>query len=284
MKKLIYGRLFFTLVGMIIVGCQKENTIQPNGRTNTSSESLSSYLKVAGEEHNRGLDYVYEQLKAEKVNLKSIRNDKSTVLRLSKNYTKQFLEKSEVTFVKQNIENTTKEMDISFALVSKKENSSSMRKNGETNKLWSYTIEDSLSFKQKELLTMLSNAVDDNSLDLQQILKVFEDVKIRAKTECSQEEYYVILAAIEIGKSSLTYWFNNHDKWIDLANEGQARQMATSFNWREVGKVDVASGVGAAAATGVVALFGPVGWGVFAGATLGGAVGGSVTDIILQLW
>lgn len=56
------------------------------------------------------------------------------------------------------------------------------------------------------------------------------------------------------------------------------------FSWKQVGKMDVASGVGAAATVGVANFFGPTGWAVFGAATLKGAGGGSVTDAILQVW
>jgi len=63
-----------------------------------------------------------------------------------------------------------------------------------------------------------------------------------------------------------------------------AKACDSGFSWKQVGRIDIASGVGAAATVGVANFFGPTGWAVFGAATLGTAVGGSVTDAILQVW
>lgn len=66
MKKLIYGGLFLALIGMVIVGCQKENQfddISPKNNTNTYSpinktNTYTNYMEFVGEEHNIFLDKV----------------------------------------------------------------------------------------------------------------------------------------------------------------------------------------------------------------------------------
>ena len=63
-----------------------------------------------------------------------------------------------------------------------------------------------------------------------------------------------------------------------------AKACDRGFSWKQVGRIDIASGVGAAATVGVANFFGPTGWAVFGAATLGGAVGGSVSEAILQIW
>ncbi len=133
----------------------------------------------------------------------------------------------------------------------------------------------------------MNNAINDTTLDLNATIAIFENVKERIKNECTLEEVSVLLVAIEIGASSLSYWNTNFDNWVALASENKATAVCDScnFNWKQVGKNDVAGGIGGAVATGVVgATGGPFGWGVFGAGTLGGAVAASVQDIILQWW
>lgn len=85
-------------------------------------------------------------------------------------------------------------------------------------------------------------------------------------------------------KSTLQYWEDNLDEWcytltgIDIGEE-------KGFNWKQLGKADVGGAIGGVGGWGVAALFrGPVGWGVAGAAALGGAVTGSLADVIDQVW
>jgi len=268
------------LASIIFISCNKETEKQPE------SYDLETYCKTIGAEHNRGLEYVYEQLKEEK--LKTGKIEGSDVLELAKRHTIDFLEMNQSSFVKDNIDISISGAQKAFIWVENEYSFNSRTfENSNSDQLWPQEIEDSLTAKQKELLTILNNAINDKSLDLNATLSIFDNVKERVKNECTQEEIPVLFAAIGIGVNSLTYWNNNFDKWMVLASTttNKAANVCDScISWKQIGKVDVASGVGAAAGVGVANFFGPTGWAVFGAATLGSAVGGSVTDAILQFW
>jgi len=268
------------LASIIFISCNKETEKQPE------SNDLETYCKTIGAEHNRGLEYVYEQLKEEK--LKSGNIEGSDVLELAKRHTIDFLEMNQSSFVKDYIDISISGAHKSFILGENEYAFNSRTfENSSSDQLWPKEIEDSLTAKQKELLTILNNDINDKSLDLNSTLSIFDNVKERVKNECTQEEKPVLFAAIGIGVNSLTYWNNNFDKWMVLAStttNKAANGCDSCFSWKQVGKADVAMGVGGAATAGVANFFGPTGWAVFGAATLGGAVGGSVSEAILQIW
>jgi len=127
--------------------------------------------------------------------------------------------------------------------------------------LWDNTVQSSLTAKQKELLSVLKQAIDNTDLDLNQTLDIFESVRSRANTECTGEERIVIIAAVEIGSNSLIYWNENIDEWVAVfSNENKS--LKRWFNWKKLGEADVSGAVTGAisgAGAGVSALAGGLG-------------------------
>lgn len=100
-------------------------------------------------------------------------------------------------------------------------------------------------------------------------------------SECSEEEQFYVLAAIEIGVHSLTYWHDNYTKWFNLFNESNK---APDFSWKEVGKEDIKGAIGGAVAVGVESVVaGPPGWAAGAATVLGCGLGTSAMDAVDQL-
>jgi hypothetical protein len=291
-KYLLFYLCILTLAsGFLITACKKKNY-----QKNVDFEKIENFemiCKEVGREHNEGLDYVYLKLKADPTLNNEIKVEE--VYDLARKYTFNFLNQSKIDFIEKNLDRCLPAANVAFEWADDYSYSSRKLKSTKSDVLWSASVSDSLSEVQKKYLNVLKDAINDTTKGLAETIEVFESVRLKVKEECTIEEAYIIILAIEVGVNSLSYWYENLDKWILLANGKEksnppkhkptpSKQVSKSFDWKQVGKVDVATGVGAAAGTGVAYLFGPVGWGVFGAATTGGAVAGSVTDVILQLW
>jgi hypothetical protein len=283
MKKILLSVLSSALVAsLILVSCKKEDT-----SISKEQETITSVISKIGVEHNNAIDEVYNMLIKQK-NISPINiSTRENVLKLAESCTNEFYRSNMTDFISKNSALAISSSHKVFCSINSTTTIKPVSSLGSTSKgtpIWPQEIEDSLSVKQKELLTEVRNAIDDSSLDLQATLAIFEKVRVRAEDECTQNESYIVLAAIEIANHSLTYWHDNYTKWVALAGQPSKSKGCMSFSWKQVGKADVACGVGGAVGSGVACFFGPIGWAAFGAATLGSAVGGSVTDIILQLW
>jgi hypothetical protein len=255
----------------------------------TNKEQIQSVLQLVGQDHNKGLEFIYTQLSIEK----STPQNFNELINSIKTKTNTFLSSGTESFVRENIDNAKNYASISIQDVRQKRASNA--KISESENLWKPTDNDKLTTKQKELLSYLNDAINDESLGFQETLKVFETVRIRAKSECSEQEVFTVLAAVEVGVNSLTYWHENIDKWANLmadierkSSNGRVGNLAKvakkDFSWKSVGKSDVSGAVGAAVGVGVAAVVtGPPGWAAGGAAVAGGAVGASATDAVGQL-
>lgn len=251
----------------------------------TNKESLESYIKVAGEEHNKGLDYVFEQLKYAKENKQLNIQSSKNVLSVVESSLKEFLVNHNNQIISKNAY-----QPVEYANISIKAVGFSLRKSksGDVNNtLWNSEIEDSLTVLQKELLTILGNAIDDDNLDYNSTIEIFENVRKRVLSEFSENEQFYLISAIEIGVHSLTYWHDNISKWVELLGDGSNSK--SWFSWKTVGKEDVKGVVAGATGVGVAALItGTPGWAVgsavVAGATVGGSAASAIGQVLDYYW
>jgi hypothetical protein len=258
MKKLNLLIIF----AMILFSCTTEEdaTIQPDS-TSRNSKAVS-----IGEEHNLGLEYVYQELLAAKAGGALDMSDFNAVFEASEKSTNDFLLASSFN---TNDDITLAESAISFSGV----------QNGTLTSdtvLWSPSIDARLTNLQKDLFNELNDALEDGTTGLAETLSVFESVRQRCLNDCSAQEQVAVLYAIDIGTSSLEYWDANTDKWIDLFG---SRSVRGWFSWKKLGKADVA-GAAAGAVGGAIS-----GGGAGAGpGALAGGIAGSVGNAVGQIW
>lgn len=151
-----------------------------------------------------------------------------------------------------------------------------------------YTDEEGniLSAKQRELLDALDVVLMDEDEYMPSLHSRISLIESRALYELSPEEQIVIFSGTSLARATLDYWYVNYPIWRETFSGDASISRTQDFSWKQTGKVDVASAVGAATGCGVSYLLGagPVGWKAWAAIVGGAAVGGSVTDAILQLW
>ena len=230
-----------------------------------------SVLEKAGKEHNQGLDYVLNKLKISKKNKNFNSNDVYSII---KENTIDFLQtKSEIVNT-SNVDLAIRCANEAFDWIESQNNSKSTHNSN----LWYESIEDSLSIKQKELLSILYNAINNPDLDLNATLSVFTEVKERAETELDEKDQIAIIAAVEIGSNSMVYWNENIDEWADVLSSGN-KSIKKWFNWKKVGAADVQGGVTGAVTGGITGGLAGAGTGALAG-----GLGASAGNAAKQLW
>lgn len=258
MKK---NRIIAMMIGISAIviavfwGCTKTDA-------NSDKDIQTSTNKSVGQSHNSGLDYIYKSIQ--------IKSYKSTDLLLDD------LRRCANSFLMEEFEN-----DINAQFVSIQNNESAILKirsdyqefgcvNIEN--VWFANNSNDLSEKQKELLSILADALNSN--DLQTVLIACQTVNSRVINECSEEERTLMEYSIDICIASSQYWSENIDKWIQLFGVQETRW----FNWGSLPKSDIAGGIGGAIGGAIVGG----GAGAIPGA-LGGAIGTSATDAVLQI-
>jgi hypothetical protein len=149
-----------------------------------------------------------------------------------------------------------------------------------TANLWYPKDEVMLSKSQKKWLSLLNNAIDDNGDDYRKIFMAFEKIRTDVLKNGTKEEQIIAITAIEMGKSSLEYWYNNGNEWAGLMN------IPTKgwFSWKNVGRSDIQGAISSALTIGIAALIsGPPGWVAGTVGILGGAAASSAVEAGTQV-
>lgn len=261
MKKKKYffiSSILVILIGIIsFISCQQED--------NTSIDSLNNYDKV-GKLHNEGLEYVFDYLKKNTPTTRS-KNRANQLRELSEKAVRKFLKKKEIELPQ------TRSLESDTNLVEK------------------------LNPAQKVYYNRLISAVLDHSLNYKATQKEVAKIAQEIQENLSETDASPLLYGTAIAKYTLEYWYMNWEKWrveiggvdvftFSVMTRAESPESSNDdFSWKDVGKADIAGGVGGAvggAATGAMAG----GVGALPGAgvgAVGGAVGGSVADAVGQL-
>jgi hypothetical protein len=293
-KFLLSGLTLTVIMGLFFFSCQKDEI--------TPTNEPFDYEQI-GIEHNKGLDYVFEYLKEEKVGKKSNLKNATNILSLAEKATVEFLNKNR--YFNTANKKTATERAIKVFNTYKDFSVKNKLKSATSDKLWTDDVDNLLTDNQKVLLSEINSAISDLKLDLQSTLSKLDAVEIKTKIQCPEKEQFIVLAAISISRHSLRYWHDNYEKWmIELGSVDKLmtkRMMLKSgdvedswWSWKSLTKADtvglIAGATGGAAGGAVLGAFvGGVGAGpgAMAGAVsggIGGAVGGSVGSAVGQLW
>ncbi len=148
--------------------------------------------------------------------------------------------------------------------------------------------ENYLSTIQIDLLLQCDDALNSfDGNDISSVINKFEEIQILAQSRLSEEQAQPILIATEIGKMSLTYWFENVSQWQQVLNASKSNKQAKTsswFSWGELAGSDVAGAVYGAVSTAIVNAVPGAGQVAYGTAILSNAVAGSAADAVLQIW
>ena len=247
-NKLSILTLFIT--SLIFISCSNDN----NEIDNMSENLLSRVdLNKIGEEHNKGLDYVLNQIKNE--NKKSFsRRNINDFNSLINEYSIKYAELKGLSTEESQLI-TIHDINIQF--------SARLSENNEfSDELNSFLVQ----------LESLSDS-DKDDWKLSNYLTFLIDLETQAQnSSLSDDEKFIFLSGTSVAKHSLEYWSENVDEWADLfENENGNRTMSAQgfwdrFNWGAIGISDAGGAVSSAAGlalsgTGAAMVAGgPAGW------------------------
>ena len=269
-KAKLIAVVFILLTITAFVSCEKTENPSIDGKQNEFEK-----LQIAGIEHNNGLSFVLQDLKNAAHKKRSSFRNPEDLLSLVEKSTKEFLTENSKLIDSNNYDNALKCTNDAFTWV-KNTYLNPTQSNSSQEKQYYEATYQALNGKQKELLAVIIQAIENENLDLQATLSVFDSIRIRANNELNEEERLPIISAIEIGSNSMIYWSENIDEWAALFSDG-SKSTKGWFNWKKVGGADVKGAV-TGAATGAI-----TGAGAGVGA-LGGGVGASAGAAALELW
>lgn len=129
------------------------------------------------------------------------------------------------------------------------------------------------------------NIIYSKSLNLQQ--KINNIINLENEVEASgmpKEWKLVFFTGTSIGKSSISYWYDNYTKWERDSHFSNNKVANSSGPILDIIGADIAGGIGAAVVAWIINVvpgWGQIGYGA---AIVGGAVGSSVTTAVTHLW
>lgn len=244
-------------IAIVTVSCEKWVNDENSGEL----LSIPAEYKVIGEKHNEGLDYIFEELSKNKIEIVKTRNCNSDVFELIKNASASFalgtstyddLQKEDLLKLVNNESIITKQTRCSV-------NSSGVFSDKQ------------MRFVNK-YMTIIETLDDDINVVINELMRLQDQII----SSCNNEEKMPLLTMISVGCYSLQYWNENLHKWDALNPNGTKTLMinprtrssvtevnATQEEWEwfkstliSMGQSD---GIGAGIGAGLGALAGGVG-------------------------
>ena len=273
MKKnlvILFVQLFSFSILLSLSSCKKGNL------ENVKNKQLNATdFKIVGIEHNKALENVYQTLKSSK---SGSANFRTTFLTLD--YALMLSEQTTIDYVNSS-DFSSESTQLAIELINNiYDHMPLMTDNG----LYTSVIANSLNAAQIQILDQLNVVMSDDDYSLPSLQNRINNIESQVPSlNLTEEQQIIIYSATSVAKYTLEYWNVNFDEWVALNSNINGRMASRPFNWKQVGKNDIAGAVAGAAATGIARLFGPIGWTIWGGAILGGAVGGSAYDAVMQL-
>lgn len=275
MKKVFLTSI--TLIVFFLSSCNGDFMEKENINKKLNPEEF----KFIGKQHNNGLDFILLKLKSSEIS-------RSKLKILSKNYRtsteQEIMDEVEIytnDFI-GNYSSLNNDPTVDYAYKIIEEVFDGRPLISPSGKLYVDEVGAYLSNSEKMILDDLNIVLSDDDYDIISLNNRIESIELRVSSmNLTEKEQFIIYSSTSVAKYSLAYWKDNYMEWRNtLIDEELTSTRVNGFSWKSVGKNDVAG----AAAVGVAGLFGPIGWGTFASGVIGGAVGGSAYDAVLQLF
>lgn len=245
------------LIALFFVSCNdKEKNMEISEYTVTD---FKYDIQLLGSIHNECMDYVIRHLNA---------NDIENIMTKSEYYGLSFL--NSYGFSDEDVEQVLFSFERNY-----------YRRFELDTVLWFQDDVERLSEDQKKVLRLINNVIESND-NIGSLLSNLEQVEDSIIRNGTYETQYIAIVAVEIAKSSLTYWYNNEYIWRDLVDMESKERW---FNWKSVGREDVKGAVAGATGVGVASVVsGPPGWAAGTATVVGSSAGASLADAAGQVW
>ena len=137
-----------------------------------------------------------------------------------------------------------------------------------------------LSPKVKKWLDILQVAINDLG-NYETTIQTFNTVESRAYSECNDQEKVIILSAVNIGKNSLNYWYNNSQNWEPIIESSKIITVNKPAEWKVIGGADVAGAVSGAVRAAVINLWPSAGQAAYGATIVSSALSASAGAAVL---
>jgi hypothetical protein len=304
MKNNNFKRTRFPYVGIVLVSIislgimQSCDSFGDFNSVDPSTELNIDFEKI-GQEHNKGLDYIFEQLKidqeSQSITLKQ--ENKSITLKSSDSMLDfSIIEKASVLFVTMSDYGKGIEKEKFSKIINLTSEKIPLKStNTNTDHLVLTKSQQYYMNKYKEIIMSMTN-------DIKPVIKKLEKLDAEIILNCTSEEVIPLLAMTSVGKYSLQYWNENLYKWVTLFNpdakqlesnliprlksgdiEVQTNESEWGWFWSTLESMGQSDGIGAAIGAGAGALAGGVG--AIPGAIAGGcyaSAGAGIKELFKQ--
>ncbi|GHT53167.1 hypothetical protein AGMMS49982_15480 [Bacteroidia bacterium] len=190
------------LSGVFMQSCSNEDEID-------TATNINSDFETMGQEHNKGLDYIYEQLKKNQGSNDVTLRSASSIFDIVKDASVQFISESDygINIEKEKI----------YEIVNSTSEINSLRSATANNNLNTDVLV--LTDKQQHYLNKYNKIIEslkNNNID--PVIKKLNKFDIEVASNCTPEEAVPLFAASSVGRHSLQYWNDNLYKWAALLN------------------------------------------------------------------
>lgn len=272
MKKIVLTFFGLIIIGTsIFVSCEKDNS-QITDISALKADMVSKY-KVVGENHNRNLSLIFQDIK-----------EKNIIISTKKNFVNDFNASLIKVLTNSNI---SSEYNIPQSEVLELANNSYQAQFYQNKSNSSNYEQDSLSNELKDILERLIAISNNKELTITEEQELIDFLDDEAVINLKDErELNIYFGASSVAKYSFEYWKNNIDQWAILLNEVNLNKNKTAYKndpsdhemLDGVVGADVGGAVGGAL---VASVTGPVGW--VAGALIGSS-GASSAKFAENAW
>ncbi len=242
-KLIIVGMLLFGITTFI--SCEKNKEVENSDSDNTAVISA----RIIGNEHNDGLDYIFNALK--EMDVKNNTELQDTIILMN------IVIDSTISYMSNSIYSDDFNAII-FAEIIEVLPFSTIKSINEHSILEYISAEVVLNDNQIGYITELDLIFDDSQFDLDIAVQKILDLDIRIVSNCEAEEAELLLIMTSVAVNSLQYWDKNLLSWItEIAGDSlQLKSDDSDWMWgtlNNMGKSDVVgAGIG-------VCLGGPAG-------------------------
>mgnify|MGYP006076124753 CR=1 FL=1 len=259
--KIIKSSILIAILGIALWSCKKTDNLPVNQNNKIEPSALNiNEFEYIGQQHNDGLDFVYDKLL-------TLKNDDSKV------------------YSKEEVIELTNQYTIEYYEYIKGDNSFNEAHDIINDSYYNMQTLDQLYNRYENLSSGLTSAlnnldiiISNQNLGLNEIVTKIKELELQANDNLSSSDKIVFFSASTIARYTMNYWNSNSNKWKELFN------FETESWYGDAGGADVVGGAAAAVGAAVVNVVIGAGTVAYGAAIIGGGVGSSAYSAIMSFW